>query len=142
MSIVRNLFNETHYNEDVVVTVEAELRSVCDANAASFQEDGDRQQCVGCKAPISTLQLSCFCGPTCFGLHTNKTIRGLSFHKGLAFLFPLGSLVRGKLKCLDGMKLIVLFLYSNHFGPGDIIWDKLLNVFVFKNHSLFKLLKV
>lgn len=146
--LARNLFADD-YNEEAAHVIIAAQEVVCNRNFNSVlfgredHEADDEQflQCLGCMVAIPTDQSSRFCGPNCSGLGLGSRIKSLSINMGLSYLFPMSSLVKQARVTPFAFQTIMMYLYDNHFGVGDVLtkWDKIAADFVYRNPKSLKL---
>ena len=146
--LARNLFADD-YNEEAEHVIIAAQQVICDRNfklmllGLEDQTEADDEQfllCAGCMVPIPTDQSSHFCGPNCSGLGLTARIKSLSVNMGLSYLVPMSSLVKQARVTPFAFQTIMMYLYDNHFGVGDVLtkWDKISAVFVYRNPKSLK----
>ena len=143
-----NLFADD-YNEEAEHVTIANQQVICNRNFNSMmlgledQTEADDEQfllCAGCMVAIPTDHSSYFCGPNCSGLGLHARMKSLSVNMGLSYLVPMSSLVKQAHMTPFAFQTIMMYLYDNHFGVGDVLtkWDKISAVFVYRNPKSLK----
>ena len=141
--LARNLFADD-YNEEAGQVIIAAQQVICVRNFKLLglaDQTEDVLLCSGCMVAIPTDQSSHFCGPNCFGLGLTARIKSLSVNMGLSYLVPMSSLVKQARVTPFAFQTIMMYLYDNHFGVGDVLtmWDKIAANFVYRNPKSLKL---